>query len=128
MAKKAAMKVNHRNPSKPATRAKDGKVYDDDGFEVIGGGVGKEMQVGEVVEGVFGGVVRTQPSKQKGKPPLPFYQVGDRQLLGGTVLRSRIEEGKVKPGDYLRVTRIEDAPAKRGQNPAKVYDVRVKRK
>ncbi len=122
---KATMKVNHRNPSKVG---KDGKVVDSDGFEVLGGGVGTEMQVGEVVEGVYGGVTRTMPSRQKGKPPIPFYQVGARQLLGGTVLRDRIEGGKVKPGDMLRVTRLEDAPAKKGQNPAKVYDVRVKRK
>ena len=48
-------------------------------------------------------------------------------MLGSTVLRQRIEEGKVKEGDFLRVTRVEDGPAKRGRNACKVYDVRVKR-
>jgi hypothetical protein len=108
--------------------ATGGPVIDEDGFEVLGGGSGTEMQIGEIVEGTYGGVTRSMPSKQKGKPPIPFYQVGARQLLGGTVLRQRIEDGKVKPGDFLRVTRLEDAPAKRGQNPAKLFDVRVKRK
>jgi hypothetical protein len=106
---------------------KQGGIVDDDGFEILGGS-SQEIQIGEVIEGVYGGVTRSMPSRKKGQPPIPFYQVGARQVLGGTVLRQRIEEGKVKPGDTLRITRLEDAPAKRGQNPAKLFDVRVKRK
>jgi hypothetical protein len=53
--------------------------------------------------------------------------VGGRSILGGTVLRSRIEEGKVQVGDTLKITRLEDAKKKPGQNPAKLFDVRVKR-
>ncbi len=103
---------------------------DEDGFELLGGGVGKEMAIGEVVTGVFGGVVREMPGKKKGTR-VPFYQVGDRALLGSTVLKSRIDEamkaGKLKEGDELRVTRTEDAAKKPGQNPAKIYEVRVRR-
>lgn len=130
MAKKAVKgkAFNGIDFNKLGKAGKDGKVFDAEGFEVLGGGVGTEMQIGEVVEGAYGGITRTMRSRQKGKPPIPFYQVGARQLLGGTVLRARIEDGKVMPGDFLRVTRLEDAPAKKGQNPAKVYDVRVKRK
>ena len=103
---------------------------DEDGFELLGGGQGKEMAIGEVVTGVYGGVVREMPGKRKGTK-VPFYQVGDRALLGSTVLKSRIEEAikakKLKEGDELRVTRIEDAPKKPGQSPAKLYEVRVRR-
>lgn len=103
---------------------------DEDGFELLGGGQGKEMAIGEVVTGVFGGVVREMKGKRKGTV-VPFYQVGDRALLGSAVLKSRIEEamkaGKLKEGDELRVTRIEDAPKKPGQSPAKLYEVRVRR-
>lgn len=97
-----------------------------DGFELIGGG-GGEIQLGEVVTGVYGGVVRTLPAKRKGQPPLPIFLIGDRTVLGGTVLRQRFEEGKVKEGDTVRLTRLEDAPAKAGHNPAKVFKVEVKR-
>lgn len=107
-----------------------GVLIDEDGFEQLGGGVGTEMAIGEVVTGEFGGVVRVMPGKRRGSS-VPFYQVGDRTLLGGTVLKNRIEEGmkagKLKEGDTIRVTRIEDAKAKRGQNPAKLYTVGVKR-
>jgi hypothetical protein len=120
MAKKAIQKIG--------TRGKGSTVKDDDGFEVLGGGNSNGLEIGEMVEGVYGGVVRTMPGKKRGSDPIPFYQVGTRVLLGGTVLKKRIEEGKVKPGDMLRVTRLEDAPAKRGQNAAKLFDVRVKRK
>ena len=102
-------------------------VIDDEGYEILGGGNGQEMQIGEVVEGTYLGVTRTLPSKQKGKPAIPFYSVGGRSILGGTVLRSRIEEGKVQVGDTLKITRLEDAKKKPGQNPAKLFDVRVKR-
>jgi hypothetical protein len=119
-------KKNGKRKSDPVT----GETISDDGFEMLGGGVGKEMAIGEVVVGKFGGVVREMPSKRKGET-VPFYQVGDRTLLGSTVLRSRIEEGlksgKLEVGDTMRVTRIEDAAKKRGQNPAKVYTVEVKR-
>jgi hypothetical protein len=102
----------------------------DDGFEMLGGAVGKEMAVGEVVTGVYAGVVREMPGRRKGTT-IPFYQVGDRTLLGSTVLKSRIEEGerleKLHVGDTVRVTRIEDAKKKPGQNPAKIYLVEVKR-
>jgi len=102
----------------------------DDGFETIGGAAGQEMGIGEVVTGVYMGVVRTMPGKKRGTV-VPFYQVGDRALLGSTVLKSRIEEGiklgKVKEGKTtVRVTRLEDAPAKRGQNPAKVYKLEAR--
>lgn len=103
---------------------------DEDGFELVGGGVGKEMAVGEVVTGVYGGVVREMKGRKKGTT-VPFYQVGDRPLLGSTVLRSRIEEatkaGKLKVGDLVRVTRVADAAAKKGMAPAKIHELRVKR-
>lgn len=105
-------------------------VLDDDGFETLGGEAGTEMAVGEVVTGPFGGIVRSMPGKKRGQE-VPFYQVGNRTLLGGTVLRTRIEDarkaGKLKEGDIMRVTRLEDAKAKRGQNAAKIYRVQVKR-
>jgi hypothetical protein len=118
MAKKAIAKKQTVTPR--------GVVIDEDGFEVLGGGNGQAMEVGEIVEGPFGGIARTLPGKKKGQI-VPIYQIGARQVLGGTVLKSRIEEGKVKVGDVLRITRLEDAPAKRGQNAAKLFDVRVKR-
>ena len=103
-----------------------GKLVDAEGFEILGG-AGGEPQIGEVIEGTYGGVVRTLKARKKGAPPIPFYAVGARELLGGAVLRARIEGGKVAVGDFLRVIRLEDAPKKPGQNPAKLYDVRVKR-
>lgn len=120
MAKKASKGIG-TSPSR------NGNV-DADGFEILGGGSGAAIEIGEVVEGVFEGVIRTMPGKGKGKSPVPFYGVGGRSVLGGAVLKQRIEDGKVKPGDYLRILRLEDAPAKRGQNAAKLFDVRVKRK
>lgn len=105
---------------------RDGKTYDAEGFEIVGGSGGKEMAIGEVVEGVYGGVVRTMPGRKKGSK-VPFYQVGDRALLGSTVLKSRIEDGKITEGDFVRVTRLEDGTAKKGQNAAKIFEVRVKR-
>jgi len=125
MAKKAIKNVPGKKVSLGRV-ANGGIVYDEDGFEVLGGG-GQAIEIGEVVEGIFAGVVRNMPGKKRGQS-VPFYQVGSRQVLGGTVIKSRIEEGKVKVGDFLRITRLEDAPAKRGQNPAKLFDVRVKRK
>lgn len=104
-----------------------GPVVDADGFEIIGGGDGAEMAVGEVVEGLFGGITRSLPAKKKGQPPLPIYAVGTRTLLGGTVLRARFEEGGIKVGDLVRVTRLADAPKKPGRNPAKLFQVGVKR-
>lgn len=124
MAKKAIVK---KASKQGAFQVKGNVIVDDDGFEVLGGGSGQQIEIGEVVEGIFGGIVRTMPGKKKGQS-VPFYQVGTRQILGGTVLKSRIEEGKVKVGDMLRITRLEDAPPKRGQNAAKLFDVRVKRK
>jgi hypothetical protein len=116
-------KRNGKNKAAPAVKSSDG-------FEMLGGGLGKEMALGEVVTGVYGGVARVMPGKRKGTT-VPFYQVGDRVLLGSTVLRTRIEEGekagKLKVGDTIRVTRIEDLPAKRGQAPAKMHTVEVKR-
>lgn len=107
-----------------------GPVIDDEGFELLGGGRGKEMALGEVVVGIYGGVVRSMKGQRKGTT-VPFYQVGDRALLGSTILRSRIEEAtkakKLREGDILKVTRIEDIKAKPGQSPAKNYEVRVKR-
>lgn len=128
MAKKAVKGIDFKKLAAKA-KTRDGKpvIVDGDGFEVLGGGSGQQIEVGEIVEGVFGGIVRTMPGKKKGQS-VPFYQVGARQVLGGTVLKSRIEEGKVKVGDILRITRLEDAAPKRGQNAAKLYDVRVKRK
>lgn len=103
---------------------------DEDGFETIGGSVGKELEIGEVVTGVFGGIVREMAGRKKGTK-IPFYLVGDRALLGSTVLRNRIEEGiklkKLSVGDEVRVTRIEDAKRKPGMNPAKLYTVGVRR-
>jgi hypothetical protein len=119
--------MSRKNGKKNGTT---GPIVSDDGFELIGGGQGKEMAIGEVVTGVYAGIVRTMPGKKRGSV-IPFYQVGDRALLGSTVLKNRIEEGvklgKIREGKTLRVTRIEDAKAKRGQNPAKLYTVEVKR-
>lgn len=103
-----------------------GPVVDDEGYEILGGD-SSAMAVGEVVEGVFGGVVRNLPAKKKGVPPVPVYQIGARTVIGGTVLRDRIEKGKVKEGDYLKVTRLEDGAAKKGQNAPKMFAVGVKR-
>lgn len=107
-----------------------GKVSDD-GFEMIGGGGGgTEMAIGEVVTGVYGGIVRTMPGQKRGTV-IPFYDVGGRALLGGTVLRNRVEEaiklGKLKEGKVVRVTRVEDGKKRRGQNAPKVYTLEVKR-
>lgn len=99
---------------------------DDDGFEILGGDQ-SPMVVGEVVVGVFGGVVRNLPAKKKGQPPLPVYRIGTREILGNTVLRDRIEKGEVKEGDTLKVTRLEDGQAKKGQNAPKMFAVGVKR-
>lgn len=99
---------------------------DEDGFEIIGGDQ-SEIAVGEVVIGEFRGVLRTLPAKQKGKDPVPVYGIGPRAVIGGTVLKTRIEDGQVRPGDILKITRLEDAPAKKGHNAAKLFDVRVKR-
>jgi len=101
-------------------------ITDDDGFEILGGD-NKPLEVGEQAEGTFGGVVRSIPSKRKNEPPIPVYQIGSRTLIGSSVLKHRLEDGKVMPGDYLRVTRLEDGTAKKGQNAPKLYDVRVKR-
>jgi hypothetical protein len=102
-----------------------GPVTDEDGFEVLGGDQ-TPLQVGECIVGTFGGIVRTMPGRRKGTE-IPVYQIGTRSVLGTAVLINRITEGKVSVGDTLKVTRLEDAAAKKGQNPAKLYDVRVKR-
>lgn len=112
-------------------KGKNGKgsapILDEDGFEILGGASG-ELKIGEVVEGVFGGVVRELESIQKGKPGVPLYQIGARVVLGSTVLRNRIEDGGVDVGDTLKVTRLEDAKSKKkGFNDTKIFDVRVKR-
>lgn len=99
---------------------------DEEGFEVLGGDQ-SEIGIGEVVTGEFRGILRHLPAKRKGQPDLPIYGIGSRSVLGGTVLRNRIEEGQVKRGDTLRITRLADAAPKKGQNPAKLFDVRVKR-
>jgi len=111
---------------KSAPVTSNARPVDEDGFEILGGDQ-SPLAVGEVVMGVFGGVVRHLPAKKKGQAPLPVYRVGTRELLGNTVLRDRIEKGEVKEGDTLKVTRLEDAPAKKGQNPAKMFAVGVKR-
>lgn len=108
-----------------APRNTSNVIVDEDGYEILGGS-SEEMQIGEVVEGVFHGVVRTMAGLKKGTT-VPFYQVGARQILGGTVLKNRIEEGKVKEGDMLKITRVADAKKKPGREPAKMYQVRVKR-
>jgi len=119
-----------RKSKKANGKSQTTPVIDDEGFELLGGGQGKEMALGEVVVGVFAGVVRSMKGQRKGTT-VPFYQVGDRALLGSTILRSRIEEAikakKLREGDTLKVTRIEDIKAKPGQSPAKNYEVRVKR-
>ena len=122
MTKKASKGIG-TSPSRKGT-----VNVDADGFEVLGGGTGAAIEIGEVVEGIFEGIIRTMQGKKKGQGPVPFYGIGGRAVLGGTVLKQRIEDGKVKPGDYLRILRLEDATAKRGQNAAKLFDVRVNRK
>ena len=121
--KRNAKKLNHGS-------LRNVPNIDDEGYEILGGGIGKEMAIGEVVVGTYGGIVREMPGKKRGTS-IPFYQVGDRTLLGSTVLRDRFEQGeksgKLSIGDTVRVTRVEDAPAKRGQNAAKVFEVAVKR-
>lgn len=112
--------------SKKTVAPKRGPALDDEGFEIVGGD-NSPMQVGEVVEGIFGGVVRNLPSKQKGKPPVPVYQIGSRTIVGAAVLRNRIDDGKIAEGDYLKVARLEDGTAKKGQSAPKMFDVRVKR-
>jgi len=96
---------------------------DEDGFEIIGGD-SAPMGVGEVVEGVCGGVARTIKGRTG---PVPIYQIGTRTIMGTAVLQSKIKDGKVKEGDYLRVTRLEDGTAKKGQNAPKMFQVGVKR-
>lgn len=118
-----AKRVNQR--SRDMQQSLRGPVVDDEGFEVVGGDQ-SPMAVGEVVTGVFGGVVRTIAGRRKGSS-VPVYQVGTRNILGTAVLVSRITEGRIKEGDILKVTRLEDAEAKKGHNAAKLYDVRVKR-
>ena len=101
-------------------------VIDDEGFEVIGGD-NSEMAVGEVVIGVYGGIVRYLEPLKKGGERLPVFQVGTRTLLGGTVLRNRIADGKVAEGDLLKITRLPDGKKKPGQNAPKLFAVAVKR-
>lgn len=98
----------------------------DDGWEDLSG-TSQELQVGEQCIGKFMGIVRTMSSRKKGEK-IPFFGVGDRQLLGGTVLKRIIEDNKVMVGDLLEVTRLEDGTAKKGQNAPKLYRVRVQRK
>jgi len=98
---------------------------DADGFEIIGGD-SAPMAVGEVVEGVYGGIARTVPGAKKGQL-VPIFQIGTRTIMGGAVLASKIRDGKVEEGDYLRVTRLEDGTAKKGQNAPKMFQVGVKR-
>ncbi len=101
----------------------NGKQLDEDGFEIIGGD-STPLQVGEMVEGLYGGVVRSLKGK---KGNVPVIQIGTRTILGNVVLMSRIKDGKVNEGDTLRVTRLEDAAKKPGRNPAKMFAVAVKR-
>jgi hypothetical protein len=108
------------------TKSTKGPVMDDDGFEVIGGD-NSPMAIGEVIVGEYGGVVRTLPAKRRGAPPVPVYQIGSRTVLGNAVLKARIEDGKVKEGDILKVTRLEDGTAKKGQSAPKLFAVGVKR-
>lgn len=123
MAKRKAV----RGPRTNGKNGKSGPVLDEEGYEILGGS-SQEMKVGEVVEGVYGGVIRELESIQKGKPGVPLYQIGGRVVLGSTVLKNRIEDGGVDVGDLLKVTRLEDAKAKKkGFNDTKIYDVRVKR-
>lgn len=112
--------------TKATKTTKTGRKVDKDGFELLGGD-NSPMAVGEVVVGEFGGVVRVLPSKRKGGEAVPIYQVGDRSVLGSTVLKSRIEDGNVEVGDTLEITRLEDGTAKKGQSAPKMYKVRVKR-
>lgn len=101
-------------------------TVDEDGYEIVGG-QSQGLEIGETCEGVFHGIPRSMPSRRKGQPDVPFFLIGSRMLLGSTVLRNRIEEGQVQVGDYVKVTRLEDGSAKKGQNAAKIFDVRVKR-
>jgi hypothetical protein len=96
---------------------------DEDGFEIIGGD-SAPMGIGEVVEGVFGGVARTIKGRNG---QVPIYQIGTRTIMGTAVLQSKIKDGKVQEGDYLRVTRLADGTAKKGQNAPKMFQVGVKR-
>ncbi len=96
---------------------------DEDGFEIIGGD-SAPMAIGEVVEGVFGGVASTFKGR---KGPVPIYQVGTRTIMAGAVLVRKLKDGKVKVGDTLRVTRLEDGAAKKGQSAPKMFAVGVKR-
>jgi hypothetical protein len=100
-----------------------GAGVDEEGFEIIGGD-SAPMAIGEVVEGVFGGVVRSIKGR---KGMVPIFQIGTRTILGNAVLASKIKDGNVKEGDYLRVTRLEDGTPKKGQNPPKMFQVGVKR-
>lgn len=125
MAKKNGKKNGAIDPvtGEPEQRTSGAPIVDDEGFEIIGGD-STPMQIGEVVVGVYGGEVRSFKGR---KGQVPIYQIGARTIMGGAVLTNRIKDGKVEIGDILKVTRIEDAPAKKGQNPAKMYEVRVKR-
>ncbi len=96
---------------------------DDDGFEIIGGDTAP-MGVGEVVEGVYGGVARNYKGKQG---VVPIYAIGTRTIMGNAVLKGKLKDGNVKEGDYLRVTRLADGTAKKGQNAPKMFQVGVKR-
>lgn len=101
-------------------------ALDEEGFEILGGD-NSPLAVGEVMEGKFRGIVRALPNKRKGQLPIPVYGVGARTIIASTVLADRINGGNVKEGDYLRIIRLPDAEAKKGQNAAKLFDVRVKR-
>ena len=128
--KKDETMSKNKNRKKTDTDPVTGEVTSDDGFVMLGGGVGKEMAIGEVVVGKFEGVVRSMPGRRKGST-VDFYGVGGRPLLGSTVLASRIEDGikagKLAIGDIVRITRLEDGEKKKGQNAPKIYTVEVKR-
>ena len=104
----------------------DGKLVDEDGFEVVGGD-NAPLAVGETIVGPYAGVVRTMPSTRKGKPPIRVHGFGARSILGGAVIERLIGDGKVKVGDMCKLTRLADGVAKKGQNAPKLYELRVKR-
>lgn len=113
--------------AKKMARNTKAKQVDNDGWETLGGGEGTEPEIGEVIEGVFYGSPRSLKPLAKGQKGAPIYLIGERSLVGGAVLRMRIEEGKVAVGDKLEVTRLPDLPAKKGQSAGKNYKVRVQR-
>lgn len=84
---------------------------------------------GEFVEGTYLGLAdEVGPNNSR----LYNLKMEDGALVavwGGTVLDSRMDmciaQG-MKPGDFVKAVYIGDAPAKKGQNPARIYQVGFK--